>query len=106
MSEPLLIAGMAVVTFAARYPLLALVGRLELPEPVVRALRFVPTAVLVAITVPAALMPQGALDISIHNAYLVGALVAVAVAWRSHNLLLTMGAGMTVFVLWRAFVGA
>lgn len=105
MNEPLLIAGMAIVTFAARYPLLALVGKLELPEPVVRALRFVPTAVLVAITAPAALMPQGALDISIHNAYLVGALAAGAVAWPSRNLLLTIGVGVTVFVLWRAFVG-
>src|SRR5207302_6158295 len=53
VNEVLLIAGMALVTLAIRYPLLALVGKVSLPEPVLRALKYVPPAVLTAIIVPA-----------------------------------------------------
>ena len=59
MNETLLIVGMAGVTLAVRYPVLALVGRLPLPEPVFRALRFVPPAVLAAIIVPGVLFKDG-----------------------------------------------
>lgn len=105
MSEPLLIAGMAVVTLAARYPLLALVGRVTLPAPVSRALRFVPTAVLVAITVPVMVMPRGIPELTHTNAYLVGGLASIAIAWRTKNLLLTIVVGMAVFLAWRALFG-
>ena len=59
MNEVLLIGGMAAVTFAIRYPVLALLGRIELPKPALRALRYVPVAVLMAIIVPAVLIPNG-----------------------------------------------
>ena len=48
MNEVLLVAGMALVTFGVRYSVLVLVGRMPLPQPLVRALRFVPPAVLCA----------------------------------------------------------
>ncbi|HEC23544.1 MAG TPA: AzlD domain-containing protein [Chloroflexi bacterium] len=105
MNEVLLIGGMAAVTFAARYPVLALLGRLKLPDPLFRALRYVPPAVLVAITVPAVLMPDGGLSLSYTNAYLIGGLVAAAVSWRSKNLLLTIIISMAAFLGWRALVG-
>ncbi len=49
MDEVLLILGMGIVTFGVRYPLLALVGRLDMPVPLVRALRYAPPAILAAI---------------------------------------------------------
>ena len=51
--EVLLIVGMALVTFMVRYPVLALLGRLPLPDAVFRALRYVPPAGLPAIIIPA-----------------------------------------------------
>lgn len=105
MNEVLLVLGMALVTFAVRYPPLALVGRLELPERVIRALRYVPVAVLTAIIVPAVLMPQGELDLRLENAYLIAGLTAVLVSWRTKNLLLTIVIGMGVFLVWRAVMG-
>lgn len=104
-NEILLILGMMLVTFGVRYPMLAIVGRLELPSNVVRALRYVPVAVLTAISVPAVVMPKGTIDIGIDNAYLVAALVAVIVSWRTKNLLATIVIGMGGFLLWRAVVG-
>ena len=43
------IAGMALVTFMIRYPVLAFLGKIPLPEPLFRALKYVPPAVLTAI---------------------------------------------------------
>lgn len=105
LQEVLMIAGMIAVTFAARYPLLVIVGRIELPDRLFRALRYVPVAVLTAISVPAALMPDGTLDLSLSNAYMVGSVVAVLIAWRMENLLYTISGGMLIFLLWRMLVG-
>jgi branched-subunit amino acid transport protein len=105
MSDLLLLLGMMLVTFGVRYPTLALVGRLDLPDPFFRALRFVPPAVLTAIIVPAMLMPAGPLDISHTNAYLVAGIASIGVAWWRKNLLLTIVAGMSVFFFWRIMIG-
>ncbi len=103
--EIILILGMLAVTFSVRYIPLVLVGRIELPKRVFRALRYVPVAVLTAISVPAALMPQGDVDFRLSNAYLYAAIIAVLIAWRTKNLLYTIAGGMLVFLLWRSLVG-
>lgn len=101
----LLILGMALVTFGVRYPMLAIIGRLHLPDTALRALRYVPIAVLTAIIVPTVLMPQRTIDIRPGNTYLVGGIIAALVAWRTKNLLLTIVVGMAAFLLWRAVAG-
>ena len=79
-----------------------LAGRYEFPAGVTNALRFVPPTVLTAIIVPAVLIPTGeTIDLSVTNAYLVGALVAVGVGWFSKNLLLTIVVGMAAFLGWQ-----
>ncbi len=100
--EIILIVGMAAVTFMTRYPVMVYFGRLEMPESVMRALRFVPPAVLTAIIVPMIVMPDGEqIAITATNPALFGGVAAGLVAWRSHNLLLTIGAGMAIFWVWR-----
>jgi branched-subunit amino acid transport protein len=101
----LLVAGMAIATFLVRYPVLVLVGKIPLPTAIFRALRYVPPAVLSAIIVPAVLMPQGSIDVSPANAYLVAGIVCVLVSWRTKNLLLTIVIGMAVMLAWRAVLG-
>ncbi len=97
-----LVLGMAAVTFAVRWPVLALVSRIDLPRPLLDALQFIPPAVLTAIIAPAVLMPDGeSLDLSPDNSYLAAGLVAALVAWRSKNLLLTLVVGMGALLLWR-----
>jgi branched-subunit amino acid transport protein len=101
MNEWLLVAGMALVTFAVRWPVLTLVGRIPLPPPVLDALKFIPPAVLTAIIVPAVLMPGGTLDLRLSNAYLVAGAASALIAWRTRNLLLTIVLGMAIFLGWR-----
>lgn len=106
MNEVVLIVGMMLVTFGVRYPVLALVGKIDLPEPVFRALRYVPPAVLTAIVMPALLMPEGnQISLSHTNAALIAGVIAGVVSWRSKSLLLTIVIGMGVFLGWRALLG-
>ena len=102
MSEFYLIAGMMMVTFSIRYTMFAVAGRVEFPDYLTRALRYVPPTVLTAITVPAILIPTGdQIAFSPSNAYLIGALVACIVGWFSKNLLLTIVVGMLTFLGWQ-----
>ncbi len=105
MNEVVLILGMALVTFAVRYPVLALVGNIPLPERVFQALRYVPPAVLAAIIVPALLMPDGdRLFIAADNARLIAGLAAALVAWRTKNLLITIVVGMGTLLVWNGML--
>jgi branched-subunit amino acid transport protein len=104
--EVILILGMMLVTFGVRYPVLAIVGKIDLPEGILRALRYVPPAVLTAITVPALLMPdEEHVLISYTNAYLIAGIVAVIVSWKTKSLVLTILIGMAVFLGWRWLMG-
>jgi len=106
MDEFILILGMAAVTFVVRYPVLVLVGKIPMPDPVFRALRYVPPAVLAAIIAPAVLLgDDGSLALTPDNSYLIATLAAGLVAWRTKNLLLTIVIGMAVLLGWRALLG-
>jgi len=96
-----LIAGMALVTYATRYTMIALLGRVTLPAWARRWLEFVPVAVLTAIIVPSTLTPQGHVDLSFSNHYLWAGLICGVVAWRTRHTLATIVAGLAAFWLLR-----
>mgnify|MGYP005837342853 CR=1 FL=1 len=103
--EVLLIVGMALVTFLVRYPALALVGRLPLPDAVFRALRYVPPAVLAAIIIPAITLDgRGALSLNAENAYLLAGVITFVTAWLSRNTLLTIVIGMAALLVLKQFL--
>ena len=85
---------MGLVTYGLRLSLIALMGRAEVPPLISRGLRFVPPAVLSAIILPELLQPGGKLNLTLSNARLLAGLLATLVAWRTRNVLLTVGAGM------------
>lgn len=97
MNYWLIIIAMGVVTFGIRLLPIVLLGRIEIPLVVQRALRFVPPAVLSAIVAPELLMPGGEFSLSLDNARLIAGVIATIVAWRTKNVLLTIAAGMIVF---------
>jgi branched-subunit amino acid transport protein len=92
------------LTFGLRFVFIALAERLKMPDWFERGLRFVPIAALTAILVPEILKPDGQLNLSPANPRLLAGLVAVLVAWRSKNVLLTIATGMVnLLVLQAAF---
>ena len=94
----LAIVGASAVTFALRLSFIALLGRIELPLPFGRALRFVPAAVLTAVVIPLLFYDSGALEVSPGNERLLAGLVAALIAWRTRSVLFTLGGGMAT--LW------
>lgn len=102
MNEFLLLFGMFLVTFGVRYPVLALVSRIQMPSILETGLKYVPPAVLTAIIVPAVLLPNGEkISVSLSNAPLFASMIAILVAWRTKNLLITILSGMGALWIWQ-----
>lgn len=97
----LAILGMVVATFPTRASFLVFGHGLRFPPALVRALGYVPVAVLTAIVVPEALAPGGLPDFSATNPYLVGTLAAGLIAWKTGRTLLAVLASFTLFALMR-----
>ncbi len=101
----LTLIGMGLITYGIRLSLILLLGRITMPLALQRALRLVPPAVLAAIIVPEMLRPNAAFDLSPGNPRLMAGLLATLIAWRTQNVLLTIGAGMAGLWLLQALVG-
>jgi branched-subunit amino acid transport protein len=87
------------LTFGMRLSFIYLLGRFEVPEAMRRALRFVPPAVLSAIVFPEVLRPTGSMDLSLDNHRLLAGVIAILVAWRTKNMLLTILLGMILLLI-------
>lgn len=98
MSLWLIILLGGLITFAIRLSFIQFWGRLNIPDWLQRALRFVPPAVLTAIIFPELLIRNGALDISLTNPRLVAGAVAILVGLKTKSMILTILAGM--LLLW------
>ena len=82
------------ITFAYRFSLIFFLEHIQLPQWVGQVLRFVPVAALTAITVPEMLVRNGVVQVSWQNERLVAGVVAILIAWWTHNVLLTIVLGM------------
>lgn len=103
LSAALAILGMGVITYAIRLSLFLLPERVMLPPWLLRALRYVPAAVLSAIILPELLLPTGTLDVSLGNERLLAGLVAAIVAWRTRNVFVIVAVGMIVLWLLQSY---
>ena len=100
MSVWLLLICMGLVTYAIRLSMIVLIEHVDVPPIIQWALCLVPPAVLSAIIFPELLMPSGTLYLSFGNVRLLAGVLAAVVAWRTKNVLLTIGVGMvTLWVL-------
>lgn len=86
------------LTYAIRLSFIMIFSRLEIPIILHKALNFVPPAVLTAIIFPELLVRNGQVNVSMENARLIAGVLAIVVAWRTKNALLTIVVGMVA--LW------
>ncbi len=98
-----LIAGL--LTFGTRLSFILLLHRIQMPGWFMRGLRFVPMAVLSAIILPQLATRNSTVDLSFHNPQLFAGAIAILVAWRTKNVLLTILAGMGALLLLKAILG-
>jgi branched chain amino acid efflux pump len=99
MNVWLTIFAAGLLTFATRLSFIFLLGRITAPPWFLRALRYVPVAVLSAIIVPETITWQGAVDLSWRNPQIWAAAVAILVALRVRNVLVIIGAGMVALLV-------
>lgn len=84
------------LTLVERLSFIVIADRWAIPPIVTRALRYVPVTALTALAIPAIVLTDGAIDLSV-NPKIIAGLVAIVVAWRTHNMLLTIIFGMVAF---------
>lgn len=94
----LLFLAIGLGTFLLRFLFIYLFGKIEMPDWLRRALRFVPAAALAALVFPALTHSAGHLDFSLNNLRLLAGLGGAVVAWKTRNVLLTILVGM--ILLW------
>jgi branched-subunit amino acid transport protein len=94
----LLIVAIGVATYMTRLSFVTIFGKREIPVFVLRVLHFVPMAVLSAIIWPQLFLVNTTLDLLPTNPRWLAGLIAGLIAWRTRNVLLTIGVGMAA--LW------
>ncbi len=99
MNTWLIIVISGFLTFGMRLSFIYFFGRVEIPAAIRRSLRFVPPAVLSALILPELLLPGGHLDFGPGNHRWLAGLIAVLVAWRTRNTLLTILAGIVALFM-------
>lgn len=92
------------LTLSIRLSFIVFLHKMHVPSIAQQALRFVPVAVLSALIAPALFFPNGSLALSLSNIRLIAGILAILVAWRTKNVLLTIFAGMACLLILQAVV--
>lgn len=91
-----------VITYLIRLSFIIALERLNLPDWFTRGLRYVPPAVLSAIILPELANWDGqVVNLSWTNPQILAGAVAILVAWRTRNVLLTLATGLVCFLALR-----
>lgn len=105
MSLWLVILIVGFLTFGTRLSFILLIEKLKLPGWFLRSLRYIPLAVLSAIILPELASRSSVVDLSLRNPQFYAGTLAVLVAWRTRNVLLTILVGMVSLLLFQAVLG-
>jgi branched-subunit amino acid transport protein len=97
---PVILLG-GLLTFLIRFSFIYLLDRFAMPDWFRRSLRFVPAAVLSAIILPEISAPGGVVNLSWRNPQLIAGLLAILVAWRTKNVVLTLLVGIGALLVMR-----
>lgn len=98
----LTILGVGIGTYFLRLSFIEMWRWLRVPPVLMRALDYVPSAVLAALVFPALLRPHGSIDVSFDNLRLCAGLLAAATAWYFRSILATLAVGMAALWLLEA----
>lgn len=91
----LIILCLGLGTFLIRFSFLGLLGGTQLPEWVLRNLRYTPVAILPGLVAPMVIAPDGSAD----PVELAAAITALAAGVVTRNVVLAMLAGVAVYAL-------
>ena len=98
----ILFLALALGTFALRYSFIYFFGKVDMPDWLRNALKFVPASVLAALVAPALTYTNGTLDLTLNNIRLLAGIGGALVAWRTKNVMWTILVGMVLFWILQA----
>lgn len=93
---------LAIGNFTLRYSFIYLFGKVDVPDWLRDALKFVPASVLAALVFPALVYTEGVINISFDNIRLIAGMGGALVAWRTKNVMWTIIVGMVLFWILQA----
>lgn len=96
------IVAMAVATFFTRFASPAILRGSSISPRFKRFLKHVPTAILTALIAPTLFAPQGYIEISTGNSYLIAGTIAALLAYFRQPPLVTMVGGMAAMLTLRS----
>ena len=105
MSPWLTVVIAGVGTYLIRASFVLALRDAEVPALLQKALRYVPPAVLAALSIPPAGAPAGQLGIIPPAPEFLAAIAAAVVAWRTKNLAATIVVGIPVLIALEALIG-
>lgn len=97
-----LLLGLA--TMIERLSFILLLDKWKMPDWFSTGLKYVPVAVLLSLVSVDVLRTDGLIDISISNPKIIGAAVAIIVAWQTEKISATIGAGIIAFLITKALM--
>lgn len=89
-----MIIGMTIVTYIPRMLPVTVLSKIEIPDILVRILKFVGPAILAALLAPTLFITEGAIDISLSNNYLLAAIPTFFTAYFTRSIFTTVFLGM------------
>jgi len=92
------------LTLGIRLSFMVFMGKMGVSPMAQQALRFVPIAVMSALIAPALFFSSDSLNVSFSNIRLIAGILAILVAWRTKNVLLTIFTGMACLLILQVFV--
>lgn len=93
-------------TYLIRLSFILIFQHIQIPAYMERILRLVPPAVFLAIALPELLIRDGSVNFSFSNLRLLAGLLAVLVAIKSRNVLVTIASGMVFLWILQYFLPA
>lgn len=85
-------------TYLMRLSFILIFQHIAIPPYIERLMRLVPPAAFSAIVIPELLVRDGAVQFSLSNLRLIAGLLAIIVALKTRNVLITIASGM--LILW------
>lgn len=88
------ILGAGIVTYLTRFPLLVLSKKKDIPEGLLKYMRYIAPSILTALITPAIFIQNNKLNLSFSNIYIIAAIITSLVAYFSKNMLASVITGV------------
>lgn len=100
----ILVLMMGLVTYLTRAPFLVFSKKIKMPDLAARSLKYFPVAILSALIFPVILVPEGRLDLTMANPYILSGVITGGIVLVSKNSIAGILSGLVSLAVLRQFL--